>query len=220
MYGYTSVTDESDSAMEQPLVWITNDKDRSPAELIWVPQNAWGNLGGSLLNLSYGTGRAFIIPHEEVKGQWQGAVCELPMPPFATGIMRGRFGTDGSLYTCGMFAWAGNATTPGGFYRIRRGNKPARMPLAVHSMKGAMSVTFSDPVTDTKSAMKVWSLKRTKNYGSKHYDEHELTIRDVKLSGDRKTITLDIPDLAPTWCYELKIGDRVLHGTIHQLAQP
>ena len=32
-------------------------------------------------------------------------------------------------------------------------------------------------------------------------------------------ITLDIPDLAPTWCYELKIGDRVLHGTIHELAR-
>jgi glucose/arabinose dehydrogenase len=38
MFGYTSVTDESDSAMEQPLVWITNDKDRSPAELVWVPE--------------------------------------------------------------------------------------------------------------------------------------------------------------------------------------
>ncbi len=220
MYGYTSVTDESDSAMEQPMVWITNDKDRSPAEMIWVPKNAWGNLGGSLLNLSYGTGKAFIVPHEEVNGKWQGAVCELPMPAFATGIMRGRFGSDGALYTCGMFAWAGNATSPGGFHRIRRGNKPAQVPLAVHAMKGAMSVTFSDPITDTKNAMRVWALKRTKNYGSKHHDEHELTIRSVKLSEDKKTITLDVPDLAPTWCYELKIGDRVLHGTIHQLSNP
>lgn len=220
MYGYTSVTDESDSAMEQPTVWITNDKDRSPAEMIWVPKNAWGNLGGSLLNLSYGTGRAFIIPHEEVNGQWQGAVCELPMPAFTTGIMRGRFGSDGALYTCGMFAWAGNATSPGGFHRIRRNDKPAQVPLAIHATKGAMSVTFSDPITDTKSSIKVWSLKRTKNYGSKHYDEHELTIRGVKLSEDKQTITLDIPDLAPTHCYELKIGDRNLHGTIHQLAKP
>ncbi len=220
MFGYTNVTDQSDSAMEQPMVWITNDKDRSPAELVWVPKNAWGNLGGSLLNLSYGTGKAFIVPHEMVKGQWQGAVCELPMPAFATGIMRGRFGNDGALYTCGMFAWAGNATTPGGFHRIRRGAPPARVPLAVHATKGMISVTFGDPITDTQSAIKVWSLKRTKNYGSKHYDEHELTIRGVKLSEDKKIITLDIPDLAPTWCYELRIGDRNLHGTIHELANP
>jgi glucose/arabinose dehydrogenase len=220
MFGYTNVTDESDSAMEQPMVWITNDKDRSPAELVWVPKNAWGNIGGSLLNISYGTGRAFIVPHEEVNGQWQGAVCELPMPAFATGIMRGRFAPDGALYTCGMFAWAGNATTPGGFHRIRRTAKPAQVPLAIHAKQGAISVTFSDTVTDTKSAIKVWHLKRTKNYGSQHYDEHELSIRSVKLSDDRCTVTLDIPDLAPTQCYELKIGDRNLHGTIHQLAQP
>ena len=220
MYGYTSVTDTSDSAMEQPLVWVTNDKDRSPAELIWVPKNAWGNLGGSLINLSYGTGRAFIVPHEEVNSQWQGAVCEIPMPAFATGIMRGRFGSDGALYTCGMFAWAGNATSPGGFHRIRRGQQPAQVPLAVKASKGEMRVTFSDPIDRIDCAMKVWALKRTKNYGSKHHDEQELTIRSVKLSEDKKTITLDIPDQAPTWCYELKIGDRVLHGTIHQLANP
>ena len=96
----------------QPMVWITNAKDRSPAELLWVPKNAWGPLGGSLLNLSYGTGRLFVVPHEEVDGQWQGAVCELPMPAFPTGIMRGRFGADGALYACGMFAWAGNASAP------------------------------------------------------------------------------------------------------------
>jgi hypothetical protein len=46
------------------------------------------------------------------------------------------------------------------------------------------------------------------------------TIRSVKLSDDKKTFTLDIPDLAPTWCYELKIDDHILHGTIHQLAKP
>ena len=83
-----------------------------------------------------------------------------------------------------------------------------------------MRVTFSDPVTDTQSSIKVWTLKRTKNYGSQHYDEHALTIREVKLSDDHRTVTLDIPDLAPTQCYELIIGDRNLHGTLHQLAQP
>ncbi|MCB1275100.1 sulfatase-like hydrolase/transferase [Prosthecobacter sp.] len=220
MYGYTSITDTSDSAMEQPMVWITNDKDRSPAELLRVPPQAWGNLSGSLLNLSYGTGRAFIVPHEEVNGQWQGAVCELPMPAFATGIMRGRFGSDEALYTCGMFAWAGNATAPGGFHRIRRTGKPAQVPLAVHAMKGGMRVTFSDPFDPKDCALKIWSLKRTKNYGSKHYDEHALTIRAVNLSEDKCTVTLDIPDLVPTQCYQLKINDRLLHGTIHQLALP
>src|SRR6185436_2061432 len=101
---------------------------------------------GSLLNLSYGTGRVFIVPNEEVGGQWQGAVCELPMPAFATGIMRGRFAPDGALYTCGLFGWAGNAVAPGGFHRIRPGPKPAFLPIAIHAQPGVFKVRFSDPL--------------------------------------------------------------------------
>ncbi len=233
MFGFTNVTDTADSAMEQPMVWVTNDKDRSPAELLTVPRNAWGTLGGSLLNLSYGTGRAFIVPNEEIAGQWQGAVCELPMPAFATGIMRGRFAADGALYTCGMFAWAGNATAPGGFHRIRRSEKPAHVPLAIHAAKGALTVTFSDPidpgsVNPDAFALKIWSLKRSANYGSKHYDEHPLDIAGATLAHDARTITLTIPKLAPTQCYELNTKlrapdgaaiERSLHGTIHQLSE-
>jgi len=232
MFGYTEQTNTSDSAMEQPMVWITNAKDRSPAELLWVPKNAWGSLGGSLLNLSYGMGRAYIVPHEEVGGQWQGAVCELPLPGFATGIMRGRFAADGALYTCGMFGWAGNAAAPGGFHRIRRNEKPANVPLAIHAAKGVLSVTFSDPldpagVRPDAFALKVWSLKRSANYGSKHYDERPLDVVAARLSADGRTVTLDIPTLGSTLCYELKVNlrapdgtaiERSLHGTIHQLS--
>jgi hypothetical protein len=219
MFGYTSVTDESDGAMEQPVVWVTNAKDRSPAELVWVPRGVWGGLGGRLLNLSYGTGRVFVVPHEEVRGVWQGAVCELPYLAFGTGIMRGRFGSDGSLYTCGMFAWAGNATKPGGFHRVRRGTGSLVVPVEVRALRGALRVTFSDAVSDTACAMKVWSLKRSKAYGSKHYEERELTVKGVEVGSDGKTVLVKIPDLAPTQGYELRLGDHVLHGTIHELGE-
>ena len=231
MFGYTSVTDTSDSAMEQPMVWITNDKDRSPAELIHVPKQAWGSLGGSLLNLSYGTGRAFIVTNESTGTGWQGAVCELPLPAFATGIMRGRFGLDGALYTCGMFAWAGNATGPGGFHRIRRTGAAAHLPLAIHASKGTLTVSFSEPVDPTSVkpeafALKTWSLKRSANYGSSHHNQQILAITAARLSEDALTVVLDIPDLAPTHCYELNTSlraqggmkfERSIHGTIHQL---
>jgi hypothetical protein len=242
MFGYSSVTNTADEAMEQPMIWITNAKDRSPAELLWVPKNVWGSLGGSLLNLSYGIGRIFIVPHEQIgrgvpaeptaESQWQGAICELPVPAFATGIMRGRFGDDGALYACGLFAWAGSATAPGGFHRIRRADKPAYVPLRVRAAPGAISVTFSEPldpvsVKPDAFAFKVWSLKRTANYGSNHYNEHPLEITGASLSADALTATIEIPSLAPTQCYELKsrlVGkdgssfERSLHGTIHRLS--
>ena len=49
MWGYHDVTDPSDAAMEPPVCWITNDFDRSPAELVRVTSDAWGPLKGSLL---------------------------------------------------------------------------------------------------------------------------------------------------------------------------
>jgi hypothetical protein len=95
-----------------------------------------------------------------------------------------------------------------------------------------LSATFSDPldmatVKPDAFALKVWSLKRSANYGSNHYDEHPLEIQGARLSADGRTVTLDIPTLAPTQCYELKASlqapngttiARSLHGTIHQLA--
>lgn len=233
IYGYSEVTDTSDAAMEPPMVWITNNMDRSPAELLWVPKNAWGSLGGSLLNLSYGTGKIFLVPHEEVGGVWQGAVCELPLPAFGTGIMRGRFGLDGELYACGMFAWAGNAVEPGGFHRIRRTGLSAHLPVAVRATRDGMVLTFSEPldpaeVTPGSFALKFWSARRTANYGSPHLDERAVEITAAEFAPDARELTLSIPGMAATGFYELvvklraldgSVMERTLHGTIHELAE-
>ena len=61
-----------DSEMEEPLVWLTQKYDRSPAELLWVDSDHWGPLKGSLLNISYGYGRIYVVPHEIVDGIAQG----------------------------------------------------------------------------------------------------------------------------------------------------
>lgn len=231
MFGYTDVTDTSDAAMEPPLVWITNAKDRSPAEVVRVPRGAWGSLGGSLLNLSYGTGRIFVVPNESVDGVWQGGVCELPMPAFATGIMRGRFGSDGALYACGMFAWAGNATAPGGFHRIRRLESPVWVPVEVRASQGRLSLRFSEAldrgsVDAGAFAVKAWSLKRSANYGSQHLNERPWKVAAATLAPDGCTVLLDVPELVPTPCYEVLVKvrgadgsavERSLHGTIHRL---
>lgn len=232
MLGYHDVTDSSDAAMEQPLCWITNEFDRSPAELLWVDSQRWGPLNGSLLNLSYGYGKVFLVPHEKVGTKMQGGMVELPVPAFPTGVMRGRFHpTDGQLVMCGMFAWAGNATQPGGLYRLRATGKPVCLPVELKAMKSGLQLTFTEAL-DPKSvdakqfSIRTWSLKRTANYGSKHYDEQSLRVREAKLSNDGKTLLLDIEGLSPTWCMEIKYSlktqagapaQATIHNTIHEL---
>ena len=232
-WGYHDITDPSDAAMQQPVVWITNAVDRSPAELIWVDSPAWGPLRGALLNTSYGYGKLYVVPHETVAGRVQGGVCEFPLPPLPTGIMRGRFHPrDGQLYTCGMFAWAGNQTQPGGIYRIRCTGKPMHLPVGLHASPGHMAVTFTEPLDPSSAApvskfsVKVWTLKRSENYGSDHINEHPLEITAARIAEDPRTLILDIPSLEPTWCmeikYTLKAADGtefqgMIHNTVHAL---
>ena len=219
--------------MDQPLCWIANEFDRSPGELLWIPNWAnWGPMKGRLLNLSYGTGKVFLVPHEIVNGQAQGGMLSLGLE-FPTGIMRGRFHkTNGQLYATGMFAWAGNKRQDGGFYRIRYTGKPAHQVIDLRAFQEGIQLTFTDPLNEKTAedpsnyAVKIWNLKRTKNYGSRHYNERPLKVQSAEVSKDGLSVFLRIPKITPTWSMEIKINIRgknnqpiqhVIHNTIHQL---
>jgi putative heme-binding domain-containing protein len=227
--------DPSDRAMEPPVVWITNSWDRSPAELLWVESERWRPLEGSLVSLSYGEGKLFVVPRQQLPdGRVQGAYVPLPIPAFPTGVHRARFSPrDGELYACGLFAWAGNRIDPGGFYRIRRTAAPLCVPRFVRAEKGRLLVTFSDEIAldaTTRAdafGFRVWGLKRSQNYGSTHVNEHDLRIEDIRIGPDGRTLDVEIPELAPSWCYAFRYrvlsisGKRPIegafHGTIHEL---
>jgi len=233
MFGYHDITDARDSAMEPPLCWITNAFDRSPAELLWVDSPAWGSLRGSLLNLSYGYGKIFVVPHEARGDRWQGGLVELPLPSFPTGLIRGRFSpTDGQLYACGMFAWAGSATQPGGLYRIRATGEDVPVPTTLAVTPRGLKLRFATPldagsVQDVEAwAGKIWGLKRSANYGSEHVNERKLEVVAARLLSDGQTVELEFQDLVPTWGMEVRYSLRtaagapvrgVLHNTIHEI---
>ena len=225
MMGYHDVNDASDSAMQQPLAWITNAFDRSPAELLWVPENGkWGKLNGKLLNLSYGYGMAYLVPHEVIDGQAQGGLCAFPIDRLPTGIHRGRFHPNTKdLFAAGMFAWAGSQRGDGGLYRIRKTENPAYMPTQLEARKKKLRIRFSDELPQ-KGTFRVssWSLKRTRNYGSRHYDSKKLEISSYNIKKD--WLELEIPELEPTWCMEINCEfengmNRIIHNSIHHLIE-
>ena len=127
---------------------------------------------------------------------------------------------------------SGQPGTPHG--RFVRAGKPAHLPIGLHAKEKGMTITFSDPldrqIADDagRYAVNVWALKRTANYGSPHYNEHPLQVTAATVSEDGKTVSLEIPDIAPTWSMEIKYslagagGEPVsgtIHNTIHRLAE-
>jgi hypothetical protein len=104
------------------------------------------------------------------------------------------------------------------------------VPVAVHARPGALEIVLSDPLEPASlkaeaCRFKVWSLKRSANYGSPHIGERPLDVSSIT-SADGRTIVLTIPGLAPTQCYELVFHgrdatgapvERNLHGTILEL---
>mgnify|MGYP003335449544 CR=1 FL=1 len=231
MFGYHDVTDSSDDAMVPPLCWITNAFDRSPAELLWVDSPTWGELQGGLLNLSYGYGKVYLVLHEQIAGKHQGGMIELPIPAFPTGVMRGRFSLgDHHLYLCGMFSWAGNATKPGGLYRIRKLPQPSHLPIAMKAYEGAIELEFAHPIDlasldPSKVSLQQWGLKRSERYGSDHIDPHAVPVDRLSISNEGRTLRIESAALKPSWGmeirYELRGVDEapvsgVIHNTIHQ----
>jgi glucose/arabinose dehydrogenase len=209
---------------DPPIVWLHPKVDRSPAEQLWVPGDAWGPFKGSLISTSYGTGKLFLIPYEVVNGVPQGAAVAFPFL-FPTGVMRGRFHPgDGQLYACGLVGWSSNAPVDGGFYRVRYTGKPVRMPVGVHVAKDAIELTFTDPldrssVEDAESwSVRQWNYRWTGTYGSKDYKvskpeqqgQDAVEVQKATLRGDR-TVVLSIKDLRPVMQmeigYSLKASD-------------
>ncbi|MDN3689506.1 DUF6797 domain-containing protein [Cyclobacterium jeungdonense] len=233
MFGFNPPADSTDSGMEQPLVWVERERDRSPSELLWVDSEKWGPLNGKLLNFSYGYGKVYLVPFEKIDGQVQGGIVELPLPRFATGVMRGRFNPeDGHLYLCGLSAWGSTQPQLGGLYRIRMTGEPVNLPVGIQAHKDGMLLTFTEKLDESSVqnlanyTVATWDLLRSRKYGSKHYNEKELTITAAELGPDQKSIKLKIPEIEPTWVMEIKYqlesegGETVeglIQNTIHQL---
>ena len=204
--------------------------------MLWAESNRWGPLDGHLLSFSYGYGKIFVVMPQMMEGTKQGGMVELPVPQFPTGMMRGRFNPkDGQLYACGMSAWATNQMIQvGGLYRVRYTGRSLHLPVEMKALTAGMQLTFSTAldkaVAEDKSRYTIttWELKRTRNYGSKRYDTQELTIDQVTLADDGKTILIHLPDIQPTWVMEInyalkgedgKIFEGVVQNTIYELEE-
>ena len=95
------------------------------------------------------------------------------------------------------------------------------MPTQLEVRNKKLRIRFSDQIPPNGTfAVSTWSLKRTRNYGSKHYDSKKLKVLGYKVNED--WLELEVPELVPTWCMEISCKfengiSRVIHNSIHQV---
>ena len=201
------------SEFEKPIAWVPHFKDNSTSTPIFITSSTWPEaLQGNLLVTSYGRGTLSMVLKEEVGDQWQGSHFTLPLN-FQSGTIHGRFHNDGHLYVAGLTSW--QSVSHGGgwgcFHRVRYTGKPLHMPVAVDTQKGGLELEFAEPLEVSSASnpsnysLQQWTYPWSSQYGTrgKVYSVNEIgkpspddvIIDSIQLSSDRKTVTLNIPEL-------------------------
>jgi hypothetical protein len=211
-----------------PLVWLPLYLDSSSADQVFAPNN-WGPLGGAFLHLSWGQCRLIHVMPEKVGGVEQAAACAVVLPRFLSGSARGRFSPkDGHLYVACLNGWQCRETWDGALERVRFVGGEYARPVEVHTLVHGLAITFGTPldaltVTDRKRySVKQWNYWWTLEYGSEDWSPRRrgqrgvdaLTIADVSLSTDKKTITLTIPDLQPAMQMQVDFDLKTASGKV------
>ena len=223
----------------RPLCWLPRVIDNSAGGQAWVPAGAWGSLGGGLLHFSFGRCTANLILREQIDGVWQGGAVRLPIPPFVSGVCRGRF-RDDVLYVCGLNGWSSDAAKDGCFQRVRYVGATIPLPTGVHVYENGIELTFADPLDakisgDAKRyAVDTWNYRWAKDYGSKDYlpddpsreGRASLAVTGATLSADGKSVFVSVEGLKPVMQVRVQAGLRTAsgeampvdyYGTIHRL---
>ncbi len=181
-----------------------------------ITEGKFGPFEGQLFVGEMNRDRIVRVMLEKVNGELQGACI-----PFidGQGLRKGNnrlaFAPDGSLWVGQIaFGWGGDQ----GIQRIVYNGHPTD----VHTMKltrTGFELTFTEAM-DKSSALDPENYKfrhyyykyqrKVKNAGADNSDQQDIqsiAVKDIKLSTDRKKVSISLAGLKPGYVYELKLGN-------------
>jgi cytochrome c553 len=210
-FGYGSES----SGRTLPAVWIPHDQDRSSASPMWVRDSAFKAWEGGLLDLSYGTGRLFLVRPAE--SSTEGAVIPLGIDTGLPVLHARVHPGDGSIWLAGFRIYDSGAPDLEGIARLRPSREPLVVPVDARVVKDVVVISFAaelDPASVTAETVqaKEWQYKRSSGYGSPRLKRDGKTGADpvatgaTLLSKDRKKVFIHIPGMKRTMQLEISHG--------------
>ena len=197
------------------------DAERVVPPALWLPHNEVGNSPTQPLFLEHGPYAGQVVfgdiyngglkrgALERVEGVDQGAVFHFS-GGFEGPIHRLLATPDGRGFVVGEIGSHGNWAEPGkehwGLERVDLGEEAAFEPLRVAARPGGFRIDFTRPLAGASAealarapasiAMSDWFYVRAPIYGGPKYDVRTLSPSAVRVASDRRSIEVDVPELA------------------------
>lgn len=211
---------KEEGGVTPPAVWIPHDQDTSSSSPLWLRGTAFKAWEGGLLNLSYGTGRLFLIRHGEGWPAKEGAVIPLGIDTGLPVLHARVHPGDGSIWLAGFRIYDSGAPDLQGIARLRPTGDPVVAPVDARVVKQGFVLAFDsplDPASVKPDAVqaKEWQYRRSAGYGSPRLKRDGKQGADpvatggTFLSKDGKSVFIHVPGLKATM--QLEISHR-FHG--------
>jgi azurin len=203
--------------LKLPAVWFPHTlMGISTSDILEDNTNGvFGPFTGHYYVADQGHSKIMRMTLEKVKGKYQGA-CYPFYEGFASGLLRLRWGLDGSLFS-GMTS-RGWASTGKADYALQRlvwnGETPFEMK-DIHALPDGLEIEFTLPVdaSKLKNAMSYtvnsFTYKYHHNYGSPIINNRERKIVGIVPSADGRKVKLVLDSLIEGYIHEVRVKDLV-----------
>ncbi len=184
----------------------------SPTQPIWDnTKGKFGPFAGQMIVGDMDHKYVMRILPEEVGGALQGACIPMNFgSKMHIGNNRLVFAPDGSLWVGqNDHGWAGSR----GIQHISWKGKTHLDIMAMNLTKTGFDLTFTLPLNEeTAQDLANYKFKRFyyeyhQAYGSKQFDVQDIPVKSIKLSADRKKVSIELADMKAGYVYELRTGD-------------
>ena len=205
---------ENPANMTPPAVWIPHDQDTSSSSPMWMRGTAFKPWEGGVLQLSYGTGRLFLVRHGAGWPAKEGAVIPLGIETGIPVLHARKHPADGSIWLAGFRIYDSGAPDLEALARLRPTKEPLVAPVDARVVKEGVVISFDTPIEPSSVKPEAvqareWQYRRSGAYGSPRLKRDGKQGADAVATGgtflskDGKSVFVHIPDLKATMQLEV-----------------